>query len=631
LLLPEGVKNSMIEQFHFIRPEWLFALVLPGLALWLLRRRGYDSGNWRAVIDARLLPYVLSSNGSRHGNRLPWILGVVATLAIVALAGPTWEKQQQAMYQQRSALVVALDLSRSMDATDIRPSRLARARHKIADILNLRNEGQSALVVYAADAFAVTPLTTDVKTILALLPDLETGLMPAQGTRADHALERALELLDNSAVAQGDVLLVTDGISDMELLRLEALLEQHPGQRVSVLAIGTPDGGPVPLSSGDFLKDRQGAIVITRLLAANLRQVAGIGGGAYATISTDDIDINTLNYVMESRIDDSAAQKSDRSADRWRELGPFLLLFALPLAALAFRRGLIWLAPLFLLLMPPDADALDWSSLWQNSDQRGMQLYQQGDHQQAAEIFSDPSWQSAAKYRAGDFSAAAEGWQQQDGETATYNHATALARQGQYEEALAAYDRLLEQSPDHHDARFNRQAIEDWLKQQEQQQQDSQQDSQQEKADESDASEQQEQQSSDDSDGESSASEQNPGEEGTGNSQSDELSEKSRQGGQADRQDSDTEQPVSDQAEDEPQDAESAEEAQAAQPEESDPAGSEGQADSETEARLDQQMSDQAAQQWLRKIPDDPGGLLRRKFLYQYRQRGDLDREVESW
>jgi Ca-activated chloride channel family protein len=260
-----------------------------------------------------------------------------------------------------------------------------------------------------------------------------------------------------------------------------------------------------------------------------------------------------------------------------------------------------------------------------------MQLYQQGDHQQAAELFRDPSWQSVAKYRTGDFSAAAEGWQQQEGETATYNHATALARQGQYEEALAAYDRLLEQSPGHQDARFNRQAIEDWLKQQEQQQQDSQQDSQQEKADESDAGEQQEQQSSNDSDGASSASEQNSGEQGAGKSPSDELSEQSKQGGQADRQDSETEQPAGDQAQDGPQDGESAEEAQASQQEEPDPAESEAQADSETEARLDQQMSDQAAQQWLRKIPDDPGGLLRRKFLYQYRQRGDLDREVESW
>jgi Ca-activated chloride channel family protein len=168
----------MIDQFHFLRPGWLLALIVLGLVLLLLRRRGYQEGNWRAVIDARLLPYVLSADGAHGTNRLPWILGVVAMLAIVALAGPTWEKRQQSMYQERAALVVALDLSRSMDATDIRPTRLTRARHKIADILNLRTEGQSALVVYAADAFAVTPLTSDVETILALLPDLETGMTP---------------------------------------------------------------------------------------------------------------------------------------------------------------------------------------------------------------------------------------------------------------------------------------------------------------------------------------------------------------------------------------------------------------------------------------------------------------------
>jgi len=300
----------MIDQFHFLRPEWLLALILLGVVLWLLRRRGYQSGNWRAVIDARLLPYVLSADGTGSVNRLSWILGVVASLAIIALAGPTWEKRQQSMYQQRSALVVALDLSRSMDATDIRPTRLTRARHKIVDILNLRKEGQSALVVYAADAFAVTPLTSDVETILALLPDLETGLMPSQGTRADRALERALELFDNSAVRRGDVLLVTDGISDLEVQRIEALLEKHPGQRLSVLAIGTADGGPVPLKNGGFLKDRQGAIVITRLNAENMRHIASLGSGAFATISSDDIDINTLNYIMETGLDDSDAQFS---------------------------------------------------------------------------------------------------------------------------------------------------------------------------------------------------------------------------------------------------------------------------------------------------------------------------------
>jgi Ca-activated chloride channel family protein len=613
----------MIDEFHFLRPEWLLALILLGVVLWLLRRRGYQSGNWRAVIDARLLPYVLSADGTGSVNRLPWILGVVASLAIIALAGPTWEKRQQSMYQQRSALVVALDLSRSMDATDIRPTRLTRARHKIVDILNLRKEGQSALVVYAADAFAVTPLTSDVETILALLPDLETGLMPSQGTRADRALERALELFDNSAVRRGDVLLVTDGISDLEVQRIEALLEEHPGQRLSVLAIGTADGGPVPLKNGGFLKDRQGAIVITRLNAENMRHIASLGSGAFATISSDDIDINTLNYIMETGLDDSDAQLSDRSADLWRELGPALLLFALPLAALAFRRGLIWLAPIYLLVLPPDASALDWQSLWQNSDQQALQLYREGRHQQAAELFSDEAWQATAKYRAGDYSAAAESWQQQGGEAADYNRANALALQGQYQNALAAYDRLLKQSPDHQDARFNRQAIEDWLKQQQDGQQ-------QQQSGESDGPTyrdgQQQQQQSGESGGDPQQGQQSGREPGDSN-----PGEESKQGEQG----TDAPQSGSDQARGETADGQSEDQSQQGsqedRPEGQEPGESESQQDSDSVANLDQQMSEQAAEQWLRKIPDDPGGLLRRKFLYQYRQRGDADKELQTW
>ena len=618
----------MIEQFHFLRPGWLLALILLGVVLWLLRRRGYQGGNWRAVIDARLLPYVLSADGTSSANRLPWILGVVATLAIIALAGPTWEKRQQSMYQQRSALVVALDLSRSMDATDIRPTRLTRARHKIADILNLREEGQSALVVYAADAFAVTPLTSDVETILALLPNLETGLMPSQGTRADRALERALELFDNSAVRRGDVLLVTDGISDIEVQRIEALLEKHPGQRLSVLAIGTADGGPVPLKNGDFLKDRQGAIVITRLNAENMRHIARLGSGAFATISSDDIDINALNYIMEARLDDSDAQLSDRSANLWRELGPALLLFALPLAALAFRRGLIWLAPIYLLVLPPDASAFDWQSLWQNSDQQALQLYREGQHEQAAELFRDEAWRATAKYRAGDHSAAAESWQQQEGDAADYNRANALAQQQQYQDALAAYDRLLDKSPDHQDARFNRQAIEDWLKQQQDgQQQDGQQqqqDGQQQQSGDSDDGQQQQQQSGE-AEGDPQQGQQSVRE--SGESGDSNPGEESRQGGQG----TGAPQSESDQARGEAAEGQSQDQSREGRQEMPNPGESEAQQDSDSVAKLDQQMSEQAAEQWLRKIPDDPGGLLRRKFLYQYRQRGDADKELQTW
>ena len=602
----------MIEQFHFLRPAWLW-LLIPLLGVtWLLLRRRQDSGNWRSVIDERLLPFVLSGGAVNRRDWLRWTPGLVALVAIIALAGPTWEKLPQPVYYQQTALVIALDLSRSMDVADQKPSRLARARHKIADILNLRKEGQTALVVYAADAFTVTPLTSDVETILALLPDLDTGLMPAQGTRADRALTLALRLFENSGITRGDVLLVSDGLSDLELKRIRTQLRDKPGQRVSVLAIGTPDGGPVPIKNGGFLKDRDGSIVVTGLRDENLRRVASLSGGVFATISASDLDINALAYVMESSIDERKARLSDRSTDLWRELGPWLILFALPFAALAFRRGAFWLLPLYLVVVPPDAQALDWQSMWRNNDQRADQLFQQGEHATAAELFDNPDWKAAAEYRAGDFAAALENWQQSDSEDGVYNRANALAGLGRYEEAISAYDKVLEQNPEHEDARYNKQAIEDWLKQQQSQQQQEgdqqQQSEQQQEGDQQQQSEQQQQQ-----DGQQKSQKSEPQ---TGNSEPDQ----GQLGDQNQAQQQQQDQQASQQQQQSDTGEQSVEQKQAEQ-----------QAQDETQANLDQQMSEQAAEQWLRKVPDDPGGLLRRKFIYQYRERGGVDAEAQSW
>jgi len=562
----------VIEQFHLLRPWWLLLLIPLSGAMWLLLKNRYHTGSWRAVIDARLLPFVLSAGGQNVRGWSRWILGCVALLAIIALAGPTWEKLPQSVYHKQTA----------------KPSRLTRARHKIADILHLRQEGQSALVVYAADAFTVTPLTSDVDTILALLPNLETGLMPAQGTRADRAVKLALELFTNSGISRGDVLLVSDGLSDLEVKRVETLLGEKPGQRLSVLAVGTREGGPVPLMNGGFLKDRDGAIVITGLLEDNLQRIAKSGDGVYAAISANDIDINTLAYTMDSSIDDREARLSDRSTDIWRELGPWLLLFALPLAALGFRRGLVWLLPLYIMVLPPDAQAFDWQTMWQNNDQRASQMFERGEHAAAAELFDNPQWQASSKYRAGDYENALDAWQQLEGDDADYNRANTLARMGRYDDALTTYQRLLEQNPAHQDARYNKQALEEWLKNQQQQQQQQGEQANQQQQSESDEA------PADDS-RQSSKNEQ---------SQAD-------SGGQEQQQ----EQTPQQQSQPSEQSAEQEQQA----------------TESEARAELDQKMTEQAAEQWLRKIPDDPGGLLRRKFVYQYRQRGGVDAEAQSW
>jgi Ca-activated chloride channel family protein len=315
---------------------------------------------------------------------------------------------------------------------------------------------------------------------------------------------------------------------------------------------------------------------------------------------------------MESAIDDRDARLSDRSADLWREFGPWLLLFALPFAALVFRRGLIWLFPLYILVLPPDAQALDWSAWWQNNDQRANQLFEQGEHAEAAELFDDPDWKASSNYRAGDYAAALGTWEQLESEAAAYNQANALAKLGRLDDALAAYDRLLQQNPAHQDALYNKQAIEEFLKNQQSQQQQGQQDGQQQQGQQG---EQQQQQQGD----------QQQQQSGQGETQSQES-----QQSDGNRQDQ-PEPGEQDQQQAQQQDGQNDTGQQQSAGQQQDSEADQQAAESEAMAELDQQMSEQAAEQWLRKIPDDPGGLLRRKFIYQYRKRGGVDAEGKPW
>jgi len=333
-----------LEEFHFIRPYWLLTILPLLVILWLLLRRQLSSGNWKTVCDPQLLPHLLLDE---EGKRRIWpiyALGIGGLLSILALAGPTWERLPQPAFRDQSALVIVLDLSRSMDATDIEPSRLVRARFKVADILKQRKEGQTALIVYAEDAFIVTPLTDDTETIASQLSVLNTSLMPSQGSRVDIALKKAGILLKQAGLKKGNVLLITDGVNET---RARKAIDKLKGYKVSILGVGTEEGAPIPLKTGGFLKDAKGAIVIPKLEERTLRNIAQ---GIYQRIKTNDSDVLALKAAFETSSFENREEKVDLQIDTWREYGPWLLLFVLPLAALAFRRGFL-LIMIFLCLV----------------------------------------------------------------------------------------------------------------------------------------------------------------------------------------------------------------------------------------------------------------------------------------
>lgn len=600
----------MLADFQWLRPEWLLAIPLVVLAAVLLGRGRLGAGNWRDVVDPALMPYVLSRVPGRGTDYRWWLLGLAGVLAATALAGPAWQRIEQPVFRTEQALVVTLDLSRSMDAQDISPSRLARARLKILDILERRQSGQTALVVYTANAFTVTPLTTDTDTVAALVSSLSTDIMPSRGSYPEVAIQKSRQLLDQAGVGYGEVLLITDGGSSPATERIARDLKAA-GYSLSVLAVGTRDGAPIPRASGGFVTDNRGKIAVPRLEETSLRALAAAGGGRFAVMSTDNRD---LDILLSGEVATAAASDDALETDQWREEGPWLLLLLLPIAALAFRRGWVLLLLIVILPIPEAAEASLWDDLWKNKNQQALKQLQDGNADDAAALFEDTEWRAVARYRAKDFDGSAAEFAESGNARNLYNLGNALAQQGEFDSAIDAYEQVLEMEPDNDDAAYNLELVKS-LKDQQQQQQESEGDDQQSSEDPG-------------GEGEQSDSESQPGEEGSESaSESEQQSEEgdSPQRGDEEKSDEDLEA-----LQQELQRA--AEEAQQ---------GEQPQQMSEAElAELRQQQEQQQAmEQWLRRIPDDPGGLLRRKFRHQYQRSGkdqdgnDVwpDDEVQPW
>ena len=559
--------------FHFLRPWWLLGIV-PGvwIAFHYLRRLAGSSG-WTDRIEPALLD-VLLEGGARGSNRYgAALLGTALVIASLGIAGPTFARLPQPVEQQTEALVVVLDLSLSMLVDDTPPSRIVRARHKIIDLLNLQNEGFVGLVAYAGDAHTVSPLTDDRRTVINLLNALSPEMMPVLGSQPDNAIAQAHELLSNAGLSQGRILMVTDGIERISDVTRHATRDIP----VSILGVGTEQGAPIPLDfanqAGQVLRDDQGRPVIARLDIERLQTVAELCHGRYADLAISDADIR---YLAATPLPGPAETVAiERQFDTWADIGYWFALALLPFALFAFRRGVLVCLVLAAGAAGP-ADANWWDDLWQRPDQQAVSALQQGEPERAASLLSYPGgpqnpqwrqWRGVANYRGDQFEDAERAFATDPSATGHYNRGNALARQGKIDQAIQAYDQALAVRPEHADAAFNKALLE-------RQQQ---------------------------SDG---ASEGNPQE---GNSQDNAAAGGSP--GAPQNGDPTTA--------DEPQ----------PQDQDGDKSPSDGAEDDAQLAEQDAQNAegrdelDDAMEQWLRRVPDDPGGLLRRKFQHETNQR----------
>ncbi|WP_325985979.1 tetratricopeptide repeat protein [Pseudomonas protegens] len=448
---------------HWFRPGWLLVLPLLALLLWKLWHRQKRAGRWQMILPPAFHAALLSGGNGRE-SKLPWVaLGLAWLLAVLALLGPSWQRVEQTSQKPADPLVVLLELTPQMLANDVPPDRLEQARHKLLDLLQLRSDAQTAIVVYAGSAHTLVPLSDDLATSRNLLDALKPSIMPQAGQRADLALLKALKLLDQGALGQGRVLLMASSLNEEERQGIRQALKGDAPQLL-MLGFGSRDGAPVAQEDGSYLKDDQGAILVSRLDSPDLKHFIGDVGGRYRQARLDDSDLRGLGLLGGPQ-----GLRSDGQTlrlDTWADQGYWLLLPLLLLAACAGRRGWLFCLPLLLFAVPQPSYAFDFNDLWLRPDQQGQRLLQQQRPAEAARHFQDPQWQGVALYEAGNYTAAAERFAEGNDARAHYNRGNALARSGELEAAIDAYEQALERQPDLQPALQNKALVESLLQQQ---------------------------------------------------------------------------------------------------------------------------------------------------------------------
>jgi Ca-activated chloride channel family protein len=407
--------------FHFLRPQWLAALLpvvaILGLVLW--RQRAETQ--WGGVVASHLLKHLIVRPDRKWSIDPAWLVAAGMTLGIVALSGPTWRRELPPFVEDKAPLMIALSLSSSMMQTDVAPSRLERAKQKIRDLLAARAGARAGLIAFAATAHLVMPLTDDRTVIEPFLAALTPDLMPADGRNTVAAVALAAQSLATEPVA-GTILVVTDDLGSAG----EAPLRQAAG-RNNLLVLGiTPADAPL--------------------------------GSDAIRVSVDGSDIRTLERRIEARYQ---AAQGDAFGSQWLDEGYWLLLPVALISLLWFRRGttVAWSLALFLSIQAWPAEAADSSwfkNLLLTPDQEGQIAFDRGDYADAKTLFEDPMWRGIAAYRAYDFFEAAKAFREIDTIEGKFALGNAEAQNHAYEKAIKAYDEVLKAQPQNLAAKTNR-------------------------------------------------------------------------------------------------------------------------------------------------------------------------------
>ena len=558
--------EEFFHNFHFLRP-WILLLTILPIFLYGLYFKGINTqSSWQKVIDKKLLNFLLIKGSATKRRIYIWTALVGTIVSVIAAAGPCWEKIEVPAFAPQNPVMIVLNMSSDMSETDLQPSRLNRAKYKIKDFLSLLKGVQTGLEVYSNEPFVIAPLTEDTNILQNLLPAIGFDIMPANGDRLDRAIDLAVSKIKSSGYNGGRVVIFTPDVGqkfDLVLAAAKRAVEDN----VKIDVIG------VSASSNE-----------------KLAMIASAGKGKYWVLQADDSMLK--NLADEINKSNGKLEKSENLRTIWLDAGFYLIFIPLICCLVFFRKGLLIIA---LLCTGSNASA----GFFLNDNQEGLLSFNRQEYSKAAEQFKDNNWQGASFYRAGDYQKALIAYQKDNSPEGLYNQGNALAKGNKINEAIAKYEEVLKQNPDHEDAKFNL----EYLKKQQQQQQQNKSQSNNDKQNQ----QQKENQSSSADD-----NQQSQNQDKQNNQESNQQQE-----GKSQQQDSGTQDKNSDQ-----QNNNAEEEKQSNTMNELDKNNQQDEGQKQGGALPEEGKEDnyneemQAKAQQYRDIPEDPGGLLK-AFIYQ--------------
>lgn len=441
-----------LSAFHFLRPVWLL-LLLPGILLPLLWSRRHDlARRLDGIIAPHLLQHLVITPVDQHRVRPVQLLGALLVVGGVAASGPTWEQDRPAFMENRAPLILALDLSPSMAANDVPPSRIEAAKHKLHDLIARRPGSSTALIAYAGSAHLVLPATQDAALLDSFLQALSPGLIQSEGKDALGAIEKAVQLLA-AEHSPGTLVLLTDGADKGQFDAIDKALRGSDLQ-VLVLAVGSQDGGL--LAGGQ--RDSEGRPLLATFDAEGLKGLADAADAPLGSLTLNDDDLDWIELHAQQHF--QAAQGDDQQL-HWKDTGYWLCWPLLLLVLLSVRKGwkVHWLSALLLAAslggLPEPARAGVLSDAFFTADQQGRWAFEHGHYPQAAAQFRDPFWKGVAAYHAADYPLALASFARLDTAQAYFYLGNTYVRLSKFDQAIGAYRQALKRQADFPQATAN--------------------------------------------------------------------------------------------------------------------------------------------------------------------------------